>query len=99
MATADGDGPIRIGSPVHEARHDLGGEAPVSVTVIDAVAAAEGVDPTDSDLELYDAVDLKALGLLFERRSFDDYWRFEFTVRDHVVVVHGDATVAVCDAR
>ena len=99
MATADGDGSIRGGTTVHEARHDLGGEAPISVTVIDAIAAAEGVDPTDSDLELYDAVDLEALDVLFERRSFDDHWRFEFAVRDHVVVIEGDGRVAVCDAR
>ena len=84
---------------MHEARHDLDGAAPISATVIDAIAATEGVDPTDSDLELYDVIDLEALDVLFERRSFDDHWRFEFTARDHVVVVHGDGRVAVFEAR
>lgn len=99
MATADGDGSVRCGAPVHEARHDLGGEAPVSATVIEAIAAAEDVDPTDSDLELYDTIDLEALDVLFERRSFDDHWHFEFAVRDYVIVIHGDGRVMVCDAR
>ena len=43
------------------------------------------MDPTDSDLELYRAVDLEVLDALFERRPSDSRWRFEFSVGDRLV--------------
>lgn len=96
MATADRNRPGR-GAPVHETRHGFDAETPISATIIDAVAAAAGVDPTDRDLQLYDAVDLDALDALFERRSVGDRWRFEFGVREYAVVIEGDGRVAVYD--
>ncbi|WP_115863238.1 HalOD1 output domain-containing protein [Halorussus litoreus] len=97
MATADGDRSRDGKRSVHEMRHDRDGPAALSETVIDAVAAAEGVDPTDSDLELYQAVDLEALDALFDRRSDDRRWRFEFGIDDYLVVVEGSGTVTVYD--
>jgi hypothetical protein len=97
MATANPDSSERAVSPKHEAHHDPDGEASLSTTVINAVAAAEGVDPTHRDLQLYDAIDLEALDSLFEHRSRGDRWRFEFGVRDLRVVVDGDGRIAVYD--
>ncbi|NHN60789.1 MULTISPECIES: HalOD1 output domain-containing protein [Halorussus] len=95
MATADGN-TLRSGqTPIHETFHDTAGDASLSETVIDAVAAAEGVDPTDADFELYEAVDLEALDALFERRSRDGRWRFEFTIDGLLVTVDGDGRIAV----
>ncbi|WP_135829880.1 HalOD1 output domain-containing protein [Halorussus halobius] len=95
MATADRNWSRGRTASVHETRHDPDDSAALSETVIDAVAAAEGVDPTDSDLELYQAVDLEALDVLFERRSGDGRWRFEFSIDDLLVVVEGAGTVRV----
>ena len=94
MATADGNPPYSGQNQLYETLHDAGG-ASLSETVIDAVAAAEGVDPTDADFELYEAVDLEALDALFERRSRDGRWRFEFTIDGLLVAVAGDGRVTV----
>ncbi|WP_162224633.1 HalOD1 output domain-containing protein [Halorussus amylolyticus] len=97
MATADGND-SRCGSSLAcELHHDLDGDRPISATIIDAVAAAEGVDPTDCTVELYEVIDLEAFDVLFERRSLDDHWRFEFTVSEYRVVIDGRGRVAVHD--
>ena len=95
MATADGDGPNEESAAAFETHHDVDGPATLSETIIHAVATARGVDPASNDLALYDAVDLEALDALFERRSHDDHWRFEFCVGEQLVAVeeNGDVTV------
>lgn len=98
MSTVDKDTSSGSSIPIHEAHYDPTGEGELSGTVIEAVAAAEGVDPTDCDLELYEAVDLEALDMLFERRSRDGRWRFEFSIGDHLVVVEGDGTVTIYES-
>ncbi|PSQ49991.1 hypothetical protein BRD15_02555 [Halobacteriales archaeon SW_6_65_15] len=47
MSTVDGDRPREGANPAHETCHDLDGPAALSETVIEAIATAEGVDPTD----------------------------------------------------
>ena len=96
MSTIDSERSCTGSVPVHEAHHDPTGEGALSATVIEAVAAAKGVDPTDCDLKLYEAVDLEALDALFEGRSRDGRWRFEFSIGDHLVVVEGDGRITVC---
>ncbi|WP_435180614.1 HalOD1 output domain-containing protein [Halorussus sp. AFM4] len=95
MATADGNPSYQGRKPIHETLHDDTGDASLSETVIDAVAAAEGVEPTNADFELYRAVDLEALDALFERRSRDGRWRFEFTIDGLLVTIAGDGRVTV----
>lgn len=97
MSTTDGERLRGRTSHVYDTYHDVDGPTSLSETVIQAVASAEGVDPTDRDLELYEAIDLEALDVLFDRRSSDDHWRFEFAVRDYLVVVAGDGNVTVCE--
>lgn len=52
-------------------------EARTSIAVIRAVASKEGVDPTDLDVPLYDAVDPSALDSLFQS-GFDGHVRFTY---------------------
>ncbi|MFC7081757.1 HalOD1 output domain-containing protein [Halorussus caseinilyticus] len=99
MATADGNRSRTERDPAYETRHETGGEASLSETIIDAVATAEDVDPTSCDLGLYEAVDLEALDTLFDRRSADDHWRFEFAIDEFLVTVTGDGRVTVCETR
>jgi hypothetical protein len=80
---------------MYSTAHDA--ETPISQTIIEAVATVEGVDPLDCDLELYEAVDLEALDALFEHRSSDDHWRFEFAIDEYVVVVEADGDVTICE--
>ena len=93
MATADDDRPYGEPAPIHETQHDA--DASISVTVIEVLASVEDVDPTDTDLRLYDAIDLEALDALFQHHSGDDYWRFEFSVRGYSVIVDGDGHISV----
>jgi hypothetical protein len=97
MSIVDGDRPYEGTIPTYETCHDFDGAASLSETVIDAIATAEGVDPMSFDLELYEAVDLEALDALFDRRSPDGHWRFEFSVESYLVVVAGDGNVSVCE--
>ena len=97
MSTIDTDRSCAGSVPVHKAHHDPTGDGALSVTVIKAVAAAEGVDPTDCDLGLYEAVDLEALDALFEGRSRDAQWRFEFSIGDYLVITDGDGSITVCE--
>ena len=94
MATAGDDRLHGDPTLLHETRHD-GDDVHISTTIIQAVAHVEGVDPTGTDLRLYDSVDLEALDALFERRGTDTHWRFEFTVHDYTVIVDGDGYVTV----
>lgn len=99
MATADGTQAFRGRSVAHETSYDGDGTAALSETIIDAVATAHDVDPTDCDLELYETVDLEALDALFDRRAPDGHWQFEFSIEGYLVVVTGDGHVTVWENR
>ncbi|WP_255151268.1 HalOD1 output domain-containing protein [Halorarius halobius] len=60
--------------------------------VIDAVAAHEGVDETDLDPPLDDAIDADALSALYDDHSAPTV---RFSYRDHTVVVTGPDAVEV----
>ena len=97
MATADGDGSCRGDSGTYETSHDADGAVALSETIIEAVATAAGADPVGCDLDFYDAVDLEALDALFEHRSADEHWQFEFSIDEYLVVVEGDGDVIVAE--
>ena len=94
MSTANDDGPYGGPSPLYETCHD-GDDRHISTTIIEAVARVEGVDPTSTDLRLYDAVDLEALDALFEQSGTDGDWQFEFSVHGFRIIVDGDGYVSV----
>ena len=93
MATVDDDRPYGEPAPIHEAHHDA--DDSLSVTIIDALASVEGVDPTDTDLRLYDEIDLEALDALFRRDSGAGHWRFEFSVLEYRVIVDADGHISI----
>lgn len=69
----------------------------LSTSVVDAFSDAEGVDPADLDIQLYQYIDLEALNRL--RRHFEDmngsFWSIEFSIEEYDVVVRADGTVSV----
>jgi hypothetical protein len=67
----------------------------IVTTVIEAVAAAEGSDPTELDLALGEYVNPDALRRLTEHEN--DSWWLAFGTADHRVVVAGDGTVHIDD--
>lgn len=61
------------------------------MAVVDALAGAEGVDPTDLDLRLGDFVDPEAIDRLAAGSTAS--WRLEFEVAGHRIDVSHDGTV------
>ncbi len=67
----------------------------VSDAVVRAVAGAEGVDPVDLDVRLYDVLDPDALDRLF--RGDSTVGRVEFTYTGYEVAVHADGRLELAD--
>ena len=86
----------RRSTPVVDARYEGGdGHTPVQA-IVDALAEAEGVDPT-AIRSLSDVVDTDALDRLLARTDGGSTV-FEFEFGDWVVFVRGDGRIRVCDA-
>lgn len=69
-----------------------------SLRVVDAVANAEGVDPTDLEPPLYDAVDPNAIDGLFDATATPNAsrnGRLTFRYRGYDVTVRADGTVSL----
>ena len=75
-----------------------GTDAPVSLRVIDALAAAERIDPTELDRPLYRTVDPEALDRLFES-AVDGTLNVSFDYEGHSVTVRDDGVVTVDGAE
>ena len=95
MATAESDGGYGAPAPLYETCKD--GDTSLGVTIIDAIAAVEDIDPTSESLGLYESVDLEAVETLFEHRSQGERWRFEFSAGGYTVIVDGDGFVTIFD--
>jgi hypothetical protein len=71
------------------------GEIPSpSVAIVEAVAAANGVDPLDLDTMLAECVDPDALDALFER-EWGRPLELTFSFDEHLVTIRGDGTILV----
>lgn len=72
-------------------------EESVTIAVIEAIAAVEGVSPVDVDLKLYDYLDLEALDDLFNHasRRGNAMWTMEFSVEGYDVTVRDDGAVTI----
>ncbi|WP_158058299.1 HalOD1 output domain-containing protein [Halorussus halophilus] len=93
MGTAETEVGYGVSAPLYETRHD--DDTSLGVTIIDAIAAVEEIDPMCEDLGLYESVDLEAVETLFEHRPSGERWRFEFTAGGYTVIVDGDGFVTV----
>ncbi|WP_255196772.1 HalOD1 output domain-containing protein [Halorarius litoreus] len=72
------------------------GTEPLSTHVAEAVARAEGVDVTELDEDLYDAIDGDALETLYRHtQRTGASWRLNFETAGWQVVVSSDGTVAI----
>lgn len=100
----DDSAAVREGGPrvVHSQAADRDGETDLSVAVIEAVAEAKAVDPTEMETTLYDAVDPDALDRLFTDRGGEAFaGRVVFELGAHEVTVqsNGDVLVRQVDPR
>jgi hypothetical protein len=75
-------------------QHRTVSDEPVSLGVVEAVADAKGVEPTDLDERLYDCVDPDALDRLFADGTGWD-GRLSFTMAGCRVEVEASGTVVV----
>ncbi|WP_226480542.1 HalOD1 output domain-containing protein [Natrinema amylolyticum] len=72
-------------------------QAPVSIRVIEAVAAREGIDPLEVSPPLHDVLDPTALDDLFEPTGASQRpnGTVSFTYRGHEIRVESDGRVAL----
>lgn len=71
------------------------GDSSVSLTVIEALAEAQGVSPTDIDTPLYETVDPEALETLFEPTDDSATGRVVFEIEGFEVTVTASHDVFV----
>lgn len=85
-------------TPVVDARYETDDSTCVSGVLVEAIADAKGVSPTEVP-PLYETVDLDALSRLFERSdgAGDPDALFSFTFEKWNVFVRGDGRIRVCD--
>lgn len=92
MGSLDGG----VAEPRRIVRRRNDDETPVSVTVIEALADARGVNPVDVERPLYDVVDPEALDRLFDRPGGDGIdGRVVFSFDAHEVTVTASGEVLV----
>lgn len=78
-------------------RTALDDERKVSTAVVEAVAEAEGVAPTEIDTPLHRVIDPEALNRLFgpARASTGNDPQVSFTYTDYEITVHGPERIVV----
>lgn len=69
----------------------------VTAEIVEAIAEAEGADPTKLDFTLQNHIDTDALRLLVEHKS--DSWSITFDVNNHEVILSGDGLIQVGNSR
>ena len=65
----------------------------IETEVVYAIADAEGVEPEELDIVLYDYVDLEAIADLVDGDTTP--WTFSFEILSYVVTVDSDGSVLV----
>lgn len=80
---------IRMSSGVSTMSSDRTRDEHVSQAIVEAVADAEDVDPTELEIPLYAAVDPDALDALF-RPGNHGVVRMQFSYHGYRITVHGD---------
>lgn len=73
---------------------------PISYTIAEALAAAEGVAVTELEICLAEHIAVDALNTMFEQAAEStDTWSLTFTVTDYLVQVDGTGQVTVTDEQ
>lgn len=94
------DVPAEMDGPdVHHTSHDPDEHGSLSTTVIEAVAAVAGIDPSRTRIPIDRSINPDALDKLFERRGdeAEEGACLVFPVWEYTVVVHADGHVFVHD--
>ncbi|MFW5963539.1 MAG: HalOD1 output domain-containing protein [Natronomonas sp.] len=63
------------------------------IEIVEAIAEAENVDPSELEIQLHDYVDVDAVRSLVAHRR--DSWTVRFEIPDHIVRVTGQGVVTV----
>lgn len=63
------------------------------IDIAEAIAAAEGVEPTELGFTLYDYIDVDAVAALARHR--DSSWMLSFAVPNYTVTLTSDGTIDV----
>lgn len=87
----------RDGRDVHHTRHDPDERGALSTSIIEAIAAVAGVDPSRTRIPIERSVNPDALDELFERPvdEAEDGPCLVFPVWEYSVVVHADGNIFV----
>ena len=72
-------------------------EQSISRTIVEAIADAEGVAPTELDTRLYDVIEPEALNELFQQQADGPVTdgTVSFTFHGYKVTVHSDSSVEI----
>lgn len=65
---------------------------PMEVAVVEAIADARGVEPTELEFTLYDYIDTEILERLGKQETD---WHFQFEAAGHTVGIDSDRVVTV----
>jgi len=100
MERPEGPTIYRTCSPVVDERYDDAEDRTVSEVLVDALAEAEGADPTELPC-LYETLDLDILTQLFEGRDGTDSPDavLSFAFEQWSVFVRADGRILVCDGQ
>ena len=81
---------------LYRARHDGGGDGPISESIVEALAAVENVQPDQLGTRLYDSLDPEALDCLYGTAvERSEGFRLAFTISGYEVVVADDGRLLV----
>jgi|AntRauTorcE11898_2_1112593.scaffolds.fasta_scaffold57694_2 hypothetical protein len=79
-----------------QARHDFAGTESLSVTIMEAVASAQGTDTENLEQRLFDVVDPDALDRLFRPTDATTYEaEVRFVIAENAVVIRNTGDVFV----
>ncbi|MEF8814359.1 MAG: HalOD1 output domain-containing protein [Halovenus sp.] len=97
MATSTADGDTGDREHTYRTQTDATGRDSFALSLIRALAAAKGTEPTDLSLDIYEHIDTDALEQLARHARETDSvtWRLEFAVEDQTITVSSDGWVEV----
>ncbi len=97
MATATADGDSDDRESTYRTQTDATGRDSFALSLVRALAAAKGTEPTDLSVNLYEHVEVDALEQLARhaRETEGVTWRLEFAVGERVITASSDGWVEV----
>ena len=94
MATAETTGHSET-TALCRTRYDPTQPEPVSTTIIEALAAAEGVDPTELEICLHEYLDLDVVDDLMDTTPTTTCWQMELTIERYTIRLAANGEVVI----